>query len=356
MTSIAAISVMRAALAPLRHESESVGTAPATMVQDAALASVLRVQGLGPLWSDLAESRQVFVSESLRLELIATRRLATARYLLQRRTAARVSECLGSAGIQHAVFKGAAVRERLYAAPALRPASDIDVLVKPESRDLAVRALVREHYRLLGARATISHEANLSDRYSTIDLHWALFRPGRGRFELTPVLLETTHPLGPFCVLSEDANLLVMLVHPAFAKHVNGRCGRLIRAVDLDRMLRIVQPDWGWILSLIEAAGLSTAAWAVLYWQRLLMDTPVDPAVLRHLEPGRLKRRYLAYWIEHQLPARLAAIPGLVQGAFTLALHERPRDALSASVQLLKARLESGRTLRHLQRLSQTLE
>lgn len=354
MISISAISTLRAALTPLQLRCEGLREVSATSVPESVLFPLLADQGLSPLWSELVEARRVLVSNELRFELMDARRLATVRYLLQRRTAARVSECLRSGGIEHAVFKGAALRERLYAAPALRPAIDIDVLVRPESRDLAVRALVLEQYRFLGACSTISHEVNLTDRYASIDLHWALFRPGRSRCELAPLLLETARPLGSLSVLSDDANLLVMLTHPAFTKYVNGRAGKLIRTVDLDRMLHTIQPDWNWILSLIEAAGLSVAAWAVLHWQRLLMDTPVDPAVLRYLEPGRLQRRYLTYWIDRQLPARLEAIPGLVQGAFTLALHERPRDALRASVELLKARLDSGRTLRHLQGVSKT--
>lgn len=354
MTSIITISALRAALMPLRFNPEKARDASAANVDEAALVSVLRTQGLAPLWSELAETRQVLISDALRLELIGSRGLATARYLLQRRSAVRVSAYLSTAGIRHAVFKGAAVREHLYADPALRPAVDIDVLVAPQSRVPAIRALIREQYGFMGARNTISHEAVLTDRHTTIDLHWALFRPGRSRCELAPILLETVRPLGPLSALSDDANLLVMLVHPALTKHVNGRGGRLIRAVDLDQMLGRIQPDWDWILSLIDAAGLRTAAWAVLIWQRALMDTPVDPVVLRYLEPGRFQRRYLGYWIDHQLPARLGGVPGLVQGAFSLALHERAADGLRAIAQLLKGRLASGRTLRHLQRLSQT--
>jgi len=353
MSGVTPIIALRAALAPLGVDTQQRCRAPCVVADETALMRTIAMQGLAPLWSHLVESGQVSLADDQRQALNASERSAAALYLLQRRAAARASRSLGAAGVAHAVFKGVALRERLYPVPALRPADDVDLLVTPRDRATALRTLVQQQFGFMGTRTNISHEVNLRDRYATIDLHWALFRPGRSRFELTPVLLETARPFGPLSVLSDDANLLVMLVHPAFTKHVNGRTGKLIRAVDLDRMLRAIQPDWGWILPLIDSAGLSTAAWAVLHWQRLLMDTPVDPAVLRHLEPGRLKRRYLAYWIDHQLPARLEAIPGLVQGAFTLALHERPSDALSATVQLLKARLESRRTLRHLQRLSQ---
>lgn len=353
MTAITAISSMRAALAPLRNGSD---VAPPSQVFDTDWLPLLRVEKLAPVWCELAQSRQVLVSDELRSELLAARRLATARYLLQRRAAVHASACLSAAHVAHVVFKGAAVREHLYCDPALRPAVDVDVLIAPDDRDAAIRALVQAQLRFLGSRQTISHEASLRDRYVTIDLHWALFRPGRGRCELTPWLLETARPRGPLCVLSDDAELLVTLVHPAFTKYVNGRAARLIRVVDLDRMLRAARPDWDWILSLIDAAGLGTAAWAVLHWQRTLMDTPIDPAVLRRLEPRRLQRRYLAYWIDHQLPARLGAIPGLVQAAFSLLLHEHAGDALRAMVQLAKARRAAGPTLRYLEGLRSTSE
>ena len=313
-------------------------------------------QGLAPLWSEWAERNGLgrALPADLGAWLKGERRAAAGHYLLQRRTAVRATASLAAAKVTCALFKGAAVRERLYPQPSDRPAADLDILVAADQRDQAVRALCNAGFTFQGSGQTISHEASLLDRHASVDLHWGLFRSGRSRFDLAPGLLDTTGIDKGLPLLGDDANLLVMLVHPAFTKHVNGRAAKLIRVVDLDRMLRTIVPDWDWILPLIDAAGLRTAAWAVLYWTRSLLDTPVDPALLRHLEPGRLKGRYLTYWIDHQLPARLGGVPGLVQGAFTLALHERTGDAWRAVVELGKARLESGRTLKHLQRIGET--
>jgi hypothetical protein len=354
MISVTTFATMRTAVTPLRLPWEGAGQTIVPPPHASDFASMLTAQGLAPLWSDLAESGHINTPETLRCELLYQRRLAAARYLLQRWIGTQASACLHAEGIAHALFKGAAVRERLYADPALRPADDLDLLVAPQHRDQAILALIRAGFCLQGDRRIISHETNLIARHVAVDLHWHLLRPGRSRCELAPRLLATARPLGTLCGLGDDANLLVMLVHPAFAKHVNGRAAKLIRVVDLDRMLRMTQPDWDWILPLIDAAGLRTAAWAVLYWTRSLMDTPVDPAVLRHLEPGRLKGRYLTYWIDHLLPARLEGIPGLVQGAFTLALHERAGDALHAIAQRMRTRVQSRNTLKHLKRISQT--
>ncbi|MBV5273278.1 MAG: nucleotidyltransferase family protein [Lamprocystis purpurea] len=314
----------------------------------------LSLDGLTPLWSAWIEQNDLSGSlpSAFRSRLRRDRQDAAGRYLLQRQMAAKVCKCLTAHGIPHAVFKGVAVRERLYADPCLRPADDVDLLIPSICRDAAISALIEDGFRLVSDRRTVSHQVSLKSALGVVDLHWALFRPGRSRLELAPLLLQTAHPRGMFSVLSSDADLLVMLVHPAFTKYVNGRTSRLIRVVDLDRTLRMTRPDWNWILPLIGAAGLRTAAWAVLHWQRSLMDTPVDPTVLRFLEPGRRQRRYLASWIDHRLTARLDMVPGLVQWAFTLALHERPADVLRVVIQLGKARLEAGSILKHLQQIA----
>lgn len=317
------------------------------------LIQQLELEGLAPLWSDLtAKKPGAFgLSPADVAALDRSRRAAAGRYLLQHRAASRLCSRLTDAGIRNAVFKGVALRERLYADPALRTADDIDILVSPQDLARALKVLVAEGLRSRLDRRNLSHEMAFGDGLVTIDLHWSLLRPGRSRSDLTPVLLETAHSRGSLSALSDDASLLVMLVHPAFTKHVNGRRAGLIRVVDLDRMLRITEPNWDWILPRLDASGLRTAAWAVLHWQRTVIGSPVDAAVLRHLEPGRLQRRYLGYWIDRELPRRLGWVPGLVQGAFTLALHDRPRDALRAIRALATAVLESGRELRRLQGL-----
>jgi hypothetical protein len=344
-----------AAVEPFRTRPDPELFLATVRTETPALLAVLVAEGLAPLWHAWITTTETpsAVAPTLLADLAQQSRLAAAVYLLHCRTAARVCECLKRAALPHAILKGTALRETLYANPYMRPADDVDVLVQPEHRDAAIRALLHQGLVRGGSdRRTASHEVCLQDGHTMVDLHWHLFRPGRSRIDLAALLLKTARPLGPFSVLSDDANLLIMLVHPAFTNYVNGRTSKLIRVVDLDRMLRTTQPDWDWILPLIGAAGLRTAAWAVLHWQRALMDTPVDPTVLRFLEPGTRQRRYLASWIDHRLTARLDVVPGLVQWAFTLALHERPADVLRVVVQLGKARLEAGRILQHLQQLA----
>ncbi len=344
-------------LAPFSASQVPSQIAEAARADPVRLCDRLRAAGLAALWANWVVRGEgtCVLPPDLRAWLALERRKLTACYALQRLAAARAVAILSASGVPCALFKGAAIRERLYEHPADRPAADLDLLVPAASRDQAVRALVDAGCVFHGSRQNISHAATLVCHHVDLDLHWGLSRPGRSRIDLVPQLLGATRLVGGLPLLDDRANLLVMLVHPAFAKHVGGRAARLVRVVDLDLMLRRTQPDWDWILARIDAAGLRVAAWAVLYRQRALMDTPVDAAVLRHLAPGRFQGRYLRLWIDRQLPARLGSIPGLVQAAFTLVLHDRPVDALRALARLLMVRLAARRTLKHLEGLTEGL-
>ncbi|WP_367116320.1 nucleotidyltransferase family protein [uncultured Lamprocystis sp.] len=342
------------ALAPLVRPQEALPWLSASDALTTTFGQMLAAQGLSSLWYELVTRNALQGTGGLG-DILRNRRLAAAAsYRLQHRTVIRVGTCLNQEDIPCALIKGAAVREKLYVDPSVRPADDIDIVVAAEHRDAAIRALCGYGMTFSANRDNVSHAATLLDGPVAVDLHWHVLRPGRSRFDLVPTLLETVGQERGLPLLGDDANLLVLLVHPAFAKYVNGCTAKLIRVIDLDRMLRTTQPDWDWILPLIGAAGLRTAAWAVLHWQRSLLDTPVDPTVLRYLEPGRLQRRYLTSWIDHRLTARLNVVPGLVQWAFTLALHERPGDALRFILQRAKARLEAGSILKHLQQIGRT--
>ncbi len=189
--------------------------------------------------------------------------------------------------------------------------------------------------------ANLSHEADLIRDGVQVDLHWQLMRPGRSRGELTtPLLRHRQSRTGIWC-LDPSAALLVGLVQPAITKQISGPWSKLIRLIDLDLLIRHPEPDWDWVLEAIAGAGLGPAAWTTLYWLQRLLHTPVPVQVLDRLAPGPLRRAYLRQWIDRELPTRLSPIPFLVQGAFTLALHQGPRDAARAVAGLARAHMEA---------------
>jgi len=165
-----------------------------------------------------------------------------------------------------------------------------------------------------------------------------LVRPGRARLELGSWLLARrvrTHELWA----PDDAGMLViMLVHNALTDHVTHR---LIRAVDLDRWARRPQAAWSDAVDVIGRAGLRGAAWATLEWTRTALATPIPPEVSRALAPSRARQRYLRAWLARD-PARLyRRHPLLVRAAFSLSLHDAPKDVARALASLACAARES---------------
>ncbi|MFZ1446407.1 MAG: nucleotidyltransferase family protein [Candidatus Dechloromonas phosphoritropha] len=81
-------------------------------------------------------------------------------------------------GVRYAVIKSAYVRDPVYADPALRPASDIDILIAPELRLAAVDAKKTPGFNLVVNPEVASHEACLIWNGVDIDLHGDILRPG----------------------------------------------------------------------------------------------------------------------------------------------------------------------------------
>jgi hypothetical protein len=83
----------------------------------------------------------------------------------------------------------------------------------------------------------------------------------------------------------------------------------------------------------LNDAGLKAAAWIVLKWFSMLLepkDLPVPTSFINRIYPGPARSRYLAYWLQHDLPTRWIDQPFLIQLGLTLFLHDRPSDAAHA--------------------------
>lgn len=288
--------------------------------------------GLDALWYAALQRNDLAMSapKEFLAVLKRARQLAAASYLVQRDALVRIDAAFGAASVQYAVFKGIHVRELVYDDPALRSASDIDILIARSQRDLAARTLIRQGFQLYPDAEIVSHEASFHDQNVSIDLHWHIMRPGRTRTDVTDSFLARRRWENFFWGLDHTDALFTLLVHPAFAKYVTSPYALLCRLVDLSRWLRTCDVDWDKTLTLLDCAGLKTAAWAVLRWTSWLMGPVAPPDILERLEPGRWRTRYLRYWVEQNLPSRWLRYPLLIQIAFTLALHDCPNDVMTA--------------------------
>lgn len=289
------------------------------------LEAEIRAHHLAALWHAHSEA-QVFVD---------ARRSAALLYLKQRRAVVEIDTLLARENIPYAVIKGAATRELAYHDPPVRMSADVDILVSRDRRLDAARVLARAGYALRIDPEVISHEVVMAKDSVAIDLHWDILRPGRTPAGFALEMLNRRQRHVDQWVLSDADALFLMLVHGAISKHVSTTGLGLHRAVDLVLFLERRHPeDWPMVEELLRRCGLKTAAWTVLTWLRSLvagfgLEDRLD--LLRaSVQPGRVRRRYLQFWVDQNLSARLTRRHAARLFAFSMVMHDRPAFAWQA--------------------------
>jgi hypothetical protein len=341
------------ALLPVAAQVDPASCRTALVEGGAAFLDRILAQDLGALWHHHLQSSALL--DSLPHDAInalrQARMSAAMGYLTQRAALDALDRLFEAEGITYVAIKGAHVRELVYPDPALRPASDIDILIEPANRRRAAHALIGSGYTAHAEPANISHEATFSRGFVSIDLHWHMLRPGRTRIDMTSQLLARRQRLNGQWGLSDDHTLFLMLTHPAFAKYVCSPNMGLGRVADFLLWIQRRPADWPAVLELLETAGLKTAAWTMLNWFRMLAPPDTHAILDRWVDsvrPGRLRAAYLRQWLLHDLPSRWLNRPLLIQFGFTLPLHDRPGDALHAIQGLQQALKNRQRDMRQL--------
>jgi hypothetical protein len=277
--------------------------------------------GLGPVWHE----------RTGRDEFRESRLLAEAMFLTQERALAEIEELFSSATIDYAVIKGAANRLAYYQTPAVRASFDLDLLVRPSDRVRAAEILASAGYVAIVNRRNIGHELLLSRDAVDVDLHWALLREGRLRHDPTDLFLARRRRVADAWMLSEEDALFMLIVHPAFAKHLAAYGMGLHRVVDVVRCLNAGGFDWQRVRNELGDCGVKAAAWATLRWVELLVPAQsIDGLgdMQADLRPGRLRRTWLNHWLRNNLSERVAARNWLRLLALSPFLHDRPSDAI----------------------------
>jgi hypothetical protein len=343
----------RQALLPAALGADPASLRAAIAEGGSAFLDSVVAQDLGPLWHYHLQSNGLL--ETLppdSIEPLRQARMAAAMgYLAQRAALDPLDRLFEAEAIPYVVMKGSHVRECVYPDPALRAASDIDMLISPADRRRAARVLIDSGYRVNPEPANISHEATFCQGHVDIDLHWNILRPGRTRIDLTAELLARRQRTNGLWGLSDQDTLFLMLTHPAFAKYVCSPNMGLARVADFLLWIQKRPVDWPAVLQLLERAGLKTAAWTMLSWYRMLappdaaatLDTWIDT-----VRPGRLRAAYLRQWLVRDLPTRWLDRPFLIQLGLTLPMHDRLGDMLHALRGLRQAgknRLRDARLL-----------
>jgi hypothetical protein len=190
-------------------------------------------------------------------------------------------------GIAVVPVKGPALAESLYRDPALRPFSDLDILVRPRDVPAALRLLSREGYSLASHMARVPTPTLLNLNFELL-LH---------RKQRAPVDLQWKVGLAdyPFCIdpemlwrsltrcqiagseaasLSAEALMLFLCVHGA--KHA---WSRLQWLGDVARLVR-AQPDWESTMKFAAEAGCRRPLLLALLLAHELLEAPVPQEIL----------------------------------------------------------------------------
>jgi len=283
--------------------------------------------GLGPLWHE----------RTRRVEFRDSRMRSEALYLAQEQALGEIDTLLGDAGIEHAFIKGAASRLQLYENPAVRACYDIDLLVRPEDRITVASLLVEQGFNAMPEARSISRELVLTRGAVDVDLHWSLLREGRLRVDETPDVLARRQQTGGVWTLNDADALFVLLVHPAFGKHLAGWGMGLHRVADIVAWLCTKTVDLEALCQALRRQGVATAAWATLRWAQLLTQPHAVPGLqemLSALRPGRVRRAWLNLWLSRDLPQRTTKFRWVRLMGFSVFLH----DALGDSTRALTGR------------------
>jgi hypothetical protein len=268
------------------------------------------------------------VRRRLALDLAA----GAGRHLMMTRELAALAQHCAREGLDLIVLKGPVLADRVYPQPALRPFSDLDLLVRADDRFRA-DAVLRAH----GLRRVAddhSWEFDLAwdgaTLYETpdgvrVDLHWALLTEPRfawspdetGVWERSvPVMIGETMARG----LGREDHLLYLAAHLAVHHALTGLLHVWDVALLLERELHAL--DWEIVVARAASWRVSHALYFVLHAVRRTFAAPVPASALSALHPGGPRAALLAALVSRGDGERLVRLERLV----ALLLVDRGRD------------------------------
>jgi len=290
------------------------GTSPPPLVAEddhaaRALGIAAFTAGMGPLLGWWIQEGRVEASrparELLGLHLDHGRR----RITRLREHAARVVRAMHAEGLGPILLKGMHTGREFFPDPAVRPSSDIDVLVMPAEREAAegvlgglgyslTKSVVadRSDWSLPGAATLRSVELDHAENPWTVDLHTALHRfYFRGTsVDLGPGVFATRR------FVDLEGTPVRVLDQPFLSAFLALHAGCDLASVRLVRLLEIVlviradleagRLDWRELETLLTSTGTGRFVYPALALADELAPGTVEPRLLAHLARGATPR------------------------------------------------------------------
>ena len=255
------------------------------------------------------------VEPSLAADLAAAYRSTAIRNTLLFHELERVLGDLGRAGIEAILLKGVALSHTVYAREAVRPFSDMDILIRAADRDRIAEALAPAYrqptpvMREEQAGEEYEHEIQLykdSPVQVMLEPHWRLFTSGffRERVEMDwfwETALPTTVGRAPARVLGPEAQLLHLCGH-LMLQHWRSP---LIWVHDVAEVLAHYREsiDWDLLLDRAQAFGLVLALREPLLRVERDWGAPIPARTMERLwrlQPSREEARVFAAVVGQQ--------------------------------------------------------
>ncbi len=296
------------------------------------------------------------VRERVRRDLLE----ATARHLVLSGELARLLKSFERERITVIPLKGPALAETLYPDPAIRPCSDLDLLIRREHLERVDELLQRLAYQ----RVADAHSFRFDVAYDHatlyaaasgvhVDLHWSLLSEPRYSWDeraaaslwdrAVRLRLAGEDALG----LGPEDLLLYLTMHVAVHHSLTGLLWLYDVFLVLERSASTL--DWEAVTTRASRWRVRTAAYFALREVQRLFGARVPAALMDGLEPRGPRTAALAWLVRHRAPSQRRAAEHVIG----LLLVDRGRDLVGTLWRVLfppsdwlRARYEGAGTSR----------
>lgn len=289
----------------------------------------LLYQALSRIGDDVPSDKMRWLKERHQVNLHKS--LILARELI------RILDRLDSLGIAVLPYKGLTLAEAMYGDMALRPAGDIDLLVRPQDFRRIKEAVADLGYTPHVQLSELEERAYLVTGYecafdsaagrNLLELQWAI----QPRFYAVDVEMESLFQRAvtvvvagrPMKTLSPEDQVLILSVHAA--KHV---WGRLIWLCDIAQILQRPDLNWGWVQQQANTLGIARILRVTLLLVSRLLGAPIPGALDTRL-PGDRVALVVADHVRTQIVDGTSCdVESLAYFRLMMGLRERPRDRI----------------------------